>query len=380
MADILGVDFLTNPKMAEASASLDLKIDGLETVELPSFNLETEQAPAPKLVPSLDSVGPIKTSDGFENLNAEPFLGPSQSSRRVSEENLMKEKYEILRKFERLSRLGVPMRKRFTLDSPLEEMKMELEFIKREKDADATIKQFCDWFITGMSAMEWGSKNVPVMKAFGLQLDGLSESAQMNVGDMEDDFEELYDLYGDKMKMHPLVRIPIRTCMMVYMVHLTNQMARKAPIPNIDEVMRNNPDIARQLATAAMQQQTQNMRAAPPPMAPPPSNPNPLSGLASFMSGMVPPPPPQQTNTMRPPPASIKSPVKLPKPQAPSIARVNIPQVQNPPAREMKGPQVNIDDLLKSVNAGVETKKVSMPPSAMKKGGSTGKSIMSIKL
>jgi hypothetical protein len=386
MTDILGVDFLTNPKMAEASSSLDLKIEGLETVELPSFNLDSEPAPAPKLVPSLDSVGPIKTSDGFENLNAEPFLGPSHSTRRISEENLMKEKYEILRKFDRLSRLGVPMRKRFTLDSPLDEMKMELEFIKREKDADATIKQFCDWFITGMSAMEWGSKNVPIMKAFGLQLDGLSESAQMNVGEMEEDFEELYDLYGDKMKMHPLVRIPIRTCMMVYMVHLTNQMARKAPIPNIDEVMRNNPDIARQLATAAMQQQTQNMRAAPAPQyvaPPPPSNPNPLSGLASFMSGMVPPPPPQQANSMRAPPTSIKSPVRMPKPQAPSIARVNIPQVQPPPAqpaREMKGPQVNIDDLLKSVNAGVETKKVSMPPSAMKKGGSTGKNSVTIKL
>ena len=383
MADVLGIDFLTNPRIAEAG-SVDLKIDGLEAVELPSFNLESESAPAPKLVPSFDSVGPMKTSEGLENLNAEQFLGPAPSTRRISEENVLKEKYEILRKFERLQRLGVPMRKRFTLDSPLDEMKMELEFIKREKDADATIKQFCDWFITGMSAMEWGSKNVPVMKAFGLQLDGLSESAQMNVADMEDDFEELYDLYGDKLKMHPLVRIPIRTCMMVYMVHLTNQMARKAPIPNIDEVMRNNPDIARQLATAAMQQQTQNMRAAPQPQSvmPPPSNPNPLSGLANFMSGMVP-PPPQQTS-MRPPPASIKSPVKLPKPQPPAVARVNIPQVSTPPAaqpaRQMNGPQVNIDDLLKSVNAGVETKKVSMPPSAMKKGGSTGKNSVTIKL
>jgi hypothetical protein len=223
------------------------------------------------------------------------------------------------------------------------------------------------------------------MKAFGLQLDGLSESAQMNVADMEEDFEELYDLYGDKLKMHPLVRIPIRTCMMVYMVHLTNQMARKAPIPNIDEVMRNNPDIARQLAQAAMQQQTQNMRAPPPPapMMPPPSNPNPLSGLAGFMSGMIPPPPPQSVSN-RPPPTSIKSPVKMPKPQPPSVARVNIPQVSAPPpsqpARAMNGPQVNIDDLLKSVNAGVETKKVSMPPSAMKKGGSTGKNSVTIKL
>ena len=371
MADILGVDFLTNPKVSESSGGADLKIDGLESIDLPTFNLESESAPAPKLVPNLDSVGPTRTSEGLENLNAESYLGPSPSTRRISEENLMKEKYEILRKFERLSRLGVPMRKRFTLDSPLEEMKMELEFIKREKDADATIKQFCDWFITGMSALEWSSKNVPLMKAFGLQLDGLSESAQMNVSDMEEDFEELYDLYGEKLKMHPLVRIPIRTCMMVYMVHLTNQMARKAPIPNIDEVMRNNPDIARQLATAAMQQQTQNMRAPPPPapvMAPPPPTANPLSGPASFMSGMVPPPPPQQTNVRMP--TSVKPAIKYPKLPTPAPP---------PPApvKEMKGPSVNIDDLLKTVNAGVEVKKVVTTP---KKGGSTGKNSVSIKL
>lgn len=382
MADVLGLDFLTNPRIAESNATLDLKIDGLETVELPTFNFDSQSASAPRLMPTLDSVGPIKTSDGYENLNAEQFLGPSHSSRRVSEENIMKEKYEILRKFDRLARLGVPMRKRFTLDSPLDEMKMELEFIKREKDADATIKQFCDWFITGMSLTEWSSKNVPIMKAFGLQLDGLSESAQMNVGDLEEDLEELYDLYGDKLRMHPFVRISMRTCMMVYMVHLTNQMARKAPIPNIDEVMRNNPDIARQLAQAAMQQQTQNMRAAPQPMMQqqaPPQMSNPLSGLASFMSSMVPPPPPQQSN-IRPPPTSIRSPVRMPKPQAPSIARVNIPQVESQPIREMKGPAINIDDLLKSVNAGVETKRVSMPQSAMRKGGSTGKNSVSIKL
>ena len=248
----MDVDLLINPRMGGTAE--------LETVDIPTMNFEdigsssgpTESA-APRLVPSFDETGPIKI-DGLDNFNAESYA--PAAPKRMSEENLQREKYEILRKFERLSKLGVPMRKRFTIDSPLDEMKMEMEFIKREKSMDATIKQFSEWFVTGMSAMEYGSKNIGMMKAFGLQLDGLSEAAQMNVADLEDDFEEMYDLYGENMKMHPLVRIPLRTCMMVYMVHLTNQMTRKSTIPNIDEIMRQNPDIARQLASAAMQNQT----------------------------------------------------------------------------------------------------------------------------
>jgi hypothetical protein len=217
------------------------------------------------------------------------------------------------------------------------------------------------------------------MKAFGLNLDGLSESAQMNVADMEEDFEELYDLYGDKLKMHPLVRIPIRTCMMVYMVHLTNQMAMKSPIPNMQDILKTNPDIARQLATAAMQQQSQGMKQAPaPPVQQTQVSASPFAGLQSFMSSMVPPPPPQQTNVR--PPTAAKPAIKYPKPPAPPIQRTAPAPA---PAREMAPPQVNIDDLLKSVNAGVTvtpsttTKRVSTTP---KKGGSTGKNSLTIKL
>jgi hypothetical protein len=219
-----------------------------------------------------------------------------------------------------------------------------------------------------------------MVQSFGLQLDGLSEAAQMKVGDMEEDFEELYDLYGDKMKMHPLVRIPIRTCMMVYMVHLTNQMARKAPIPNIDEVLRTNPDIARQLATAAMQQQTRDMKAAPmPSYVPAAPSTNPMAGLASYMSSMMPPPPPPQA-TQNPGrvPAAIKSPVKFarPNPQPPAAAVAPPPQA----AREMRAPQVNIEDLLKQVQSEnpVTAKKVSI--ASTPKRSSTGKNSVSLKL
>ena len=369
----MDIDLLVNPSVAGTAT--------LETVDIPMLDFDApappSAPPAPRLVPSFEDTGPIKL-DGFDNFNAESYA-PSKPVR-MSEDAVLKEKYELLRKFERLSKLGVPMRKRFTIDSPLEEMKMELDFIKREKSMDATIKQFSEWFVTGMSALEWGSKNVSMLRAFGLQLDGLSESAQMNVVDLEDDFEELYDLYGESMKMHPMVRIPMRTCMMVYMVHLTNQMTRKAPIPNIDEIMRQNPDIARQLASAAMQTQTQQMRgsaAVPPPsMQAAPSNP--LSGLMSFMQQTVPPGP--QPNVIPKPPPEGK-PIQI------GVRKPAIKQAPPPPpaAPQMKAPP-NIDDLLKDIRQTVLPPQGNgpPPPEKIKKGsskpGSTGKNSVVIKL
>jgi hypothetical protein len=71
-------------------------------------------------------------------------------------------------------------------------------------------------------------------------------------------------------------------------------------------------------------------------------------------------------------PTTIKSPVRLPKPQ-PTIA-------PPPPVREMKGPEIpsDINALLEKVNSGVESKSVKL--STPKKGGSTGKHSVSIKL
>jgi hypothetical protein len=382
MGDIPGADLLMN-----MSSMGDTKLPALESVSLdfPDFDsngdISSAPAPAPKLVPSADDIGPVKSWDGIDNFNAEPYLKPVKPVVQMSEDALMKEKYEILRKFERLQKLGVPIRKRFTMDSPLDEMKMELEFIRKEKAMDATIKQFSEWFITGMSALEWGSKNINMLKMFGLQLDGLSQSAQMNVGDLEEDFEELYELYGDKMRMHPLVRIPMRTCVMVYMVHLTNQMAMKAPVPNIQDILRQNPDIARQMAAEAMKTQTQQFKQAPPPpasttrqvySAPPPmpapvqqqDSFNPLSGLMNFLGGTQQPP----SSSPMPPPQVQSKKVSMPKmsmppPQMPSF-------ISKPPAPVAAPVQKNVgaEGGLSSILSGIRAEKSSAPlKSALRK-------------
>lgn len=378
----MDVDLLINPRMGGTADldTVDIPTMNFEDISLPTMN----EAAVPRLVPSFEDTGPIRV-DGMDNFNAESYV--PTAPRRMSEESVQREKYEILRKFERLSKMGVPMRKRFTIDSPLEEMKMEMDFIKREKSMDATIKQFSEWFVTGMSAMEYGSKNLAILKSFGLQLDGLSEAAQMNVADLEDDFEELYDLYGENMKMHPMVRIPLRTCMMVYMVHLTNQMTRKSSIPNIDDIMRQNPDIARQLAGAAMANQAQQMRgssAIPQPTAQPAAS-NPLSGLMSFMQGaQVQSPPPPVTNTIPRQPSESR-PIQVAT--IPGVQKKRV--VVSPPTApimQMRAPP-SIDDLLKDIKQSVLPPAGNGPPPPEKVGkatrnkpGSTGKNSVVIKL
>ena len=366
--EVLGADLLTN-----GGGGLDTKLPELETVDLKfddipeSFSSSSAaSAPPPKLVPSASEIGPTRSWDGVENLNAETYMQPASSSSSSSSDSILREKYRLLSKFDRMKKAGIPVRKQFTLDSPIDEMRMEYEFLKDLRAMDSTVKQFSDWFVSGMSALEWSSKNVNMVKSFGLQLNGLTQAAEMNVTDMEEDFEELYDMYGEVLKLHPAVRIPIRMCRMIYMVHLTNQMAQSTPV-NVQDILRQRPDIMNSIASAAMEQQSQTFRApmpAPPPPAPTrprpaapaaprqapaapaaPAN-NPLAGLMNFMSGTtVPARPPAQ-----PPP----------RPAAAATA----------PRREMKGPSgAGIGDILQKIQQ--EEKKVvaaaPAPPTAAPK-------------
>jgi hypothetical protein len=166
--------------------------------------------------------------------------------------------------------------------------------------------------------------------------------------------------------------------MMVYMVHLTNQMTRKSTIPNIDEIMRQNPDIARSLAAAAMQNQTQQMRgSAQVPMPTQQQAPsNPLGGLMSFMQQSMPsgPPPnvvPRQPSESKPIQIGVRKPAIKPAPPAAPV--------------QMKGP-ANIDDLLKDIKQSILPPQGNGPPPAEKikrgsgKAGSTGRNSVVIKL
>jgi hypothetical protein len=171
---------------------------------------------------------------------------------------------------------------------------------------------------------------------------------------------------------------------MVYMVHLTNQMTKRSTIPNMDDIMRQNPDIARQLASAAMQQQTQQMRGSAQPAQPTSqaSPNNPLSGLMSFMQGSIPPSPPP---TMIPRAPQDSKPIQIGIPKR-SAMKAPAPAPAPTPKPVQMRPPPSIDDLLKDIKQSVIPPAGNGPPPPEKikrgsgKAGSTGKNSVVIKL
>jgi hypothetical protein len=132
------------------------------------------------------------------------------------------------------------------------------------------------------------------------RLKGWSESVHTNIEDFDSIFEELYDLYKDSAKMHPLLRLVGTLGVSATMYHLTNSAAERSGIPGMQDLLNENPELQQQMAAAMMRKMGglgQFMAAAgggggpmgPPPMAGP--GPTPMGGVppmgassAAFMS------------------------------------------------------------------------------------------------
>ena len=107
--EIVGLDLLTNPNMTNTNSSSG--VVNLDTFELPS----AEELNLPTFIPDTQKAGPQQSWSGVENMNTDNF----SSRHRMTDEHTQRKKYETLRKFDRLAKMGVPLRKRFTMDSSI---------------------------------------------------------------------------------------------------------------------------------------------------------------------------------------------------------------------------------------------------------------------
>jgi hypothetical protein len=342
LGDDLGFGLLTNTKVIRNSGSNssntvhvpmsnsgnnsgpEISIGPLEPLEAVSFEIPTDNQSSsiPEFTVNRESSG-SGPSDNSQTATG-PSINLTSPLKRLSPEEERKEKADMINKLNRLESKGFSISRRFTMDNSLEEIKGEFERLMDARNLEGSIKfqrQMMMGLVTGLELMN--NKFNP----FDWQLDGWSESVHENVDDYDEVFEELYDKYKTKGNMPPEAKLLFMMVGSGFMFHMSNSFFKsKMGNMTVDDILKNNPALAKQMAAAAAQ-------AAGP-------------GFGNFMGAAMGAPPMGPMGGMggmggqqqQPPNAGVFF-------QAPN-APMSQQQHQPPPQRrEMKGPS-GVDDIL----------------------------------
>ena len=253
---------------------------------------------------------------------------------RLNPQDIKNEKIDLIYKFKKLEAQGIRTTMNYNMNSHLEDMRNEYIKLKRQREIDNSIKFQRKMLMAAITGLEFlNGKFDP----FNVKLDGWSESVNENLNDYDEIFEDLYDKYGSPGEtIAPEIRLLLTLAGSAFMFHLTNTMF-KSSIPGMDDVLRQNPELMKQFAEAAVG--TMNNNPSPPP---PPPNPlesmmggNPLGGLmGGLMGGIMGGGGPQRPSA--PPSAPPNAPPRQERPRSPARS-------------DMDGPD-GLDDLINAMN------------------------------
>jgi hypothetical protein len=359
-SDVLGLNMLAN----QAKISVNTGGGGSQTsFQVPPMNMsqsmgEIELAPLESLEainlnmdsgPGMSSSMPdVQINREGSNLfsNQQTATGPGVSltpaqTRRDPEEE-KREKIEYLNKLQRLEQKGFPVSRRYTMDNGLDEMKQEYMRLVDARNLEGSLRFQRQALMGVVTGLEWLNDR---FDPFDLNLDGWSEQVHENQEDFDEIFEELYDKYKDRGKMPPEARLIFSLAGSGFMCHVSNTFMRQRLGQGMDNVLKNNPELARQFAQAAATEAG--------------------SGFGNFM-GMAMGSQPAPTSTMQSnglasPPASFQqqgAPTgaffnsgRNPAASTPQALTPQVVASVEPPRatarREMKGPS-GVDDILKT--------------------------------
>jgi hypothetical protein len=190
-----------------------------------------------------------KTWDGFNKFNdvpIDPNMKPVNEPQ-MTKEDMVRKKFELLRKLESLEKRGIKLTKRYTMESSLLEMEGEYEMIVNEKKKTTSVKFQGKMLMACITGLEFLNNKID---PFDLKLDGWSDQINENLDDFDDIFGELHEKYKSKGQWSPEIKLMFQLGGGAIMLHMTNSMFQSS-MPGIDDIMRQNPDLMRNFTQAA---------------------------------------------------------------------------------------------------------------------------------
>ena len=161
-----------------------------------------------------------------------------------------KKKQEALFKLEKMRRLGIQGIKKFNMSSNLEEMEDEVNRVKREREIENSVKFQRKCLMAFVTGTELVNNKLDFLN---FQLDGWSEQVHENINDYNEVFEELHEKYKEKAQIAPEFKLLFMLGGSAFMYHLTNSMFKNS-VPGMEDIMKQNPELMKQFANAAINQ------------------------------------------------------------------------------------------------------------------------------
>jgi len=182
----------------------------------------------------------------FTNIPIDPDLAPQEP--KLTNEEILKEKFIVLNKLETLEKKGVKLSKKYSMDSNLQEMRGEYEMLINEKEKSNSVKFQGKMLMAAITGIEFLNSR---FDPFDIKLDGWSEQINENIDDYDEIFSELHEKYKTKAKMAPELKLLFQLAGSGIMIHMTNTMF-KSSMPGMDDIMRQNPELMQQFTQAAV--------------------------------------------------------------------------------------------------------------------------------
>lgn len=160
-------------------------------------------------------------------------LSPEEMKQQILRER--KTKLRLINKIERYADKGLAVRGEFTLDTPLEDLELEVERLESKNEMDNSVKGYKDtlMFVSGIAEL--------ASKYFGIgQIEGYSEQLYTDLYSepykYDQVLEDLYEKHRDRPKMAPELKLMMMFGGGMFMYHMANVMMPKREIRGPEQV------------------------------------------------------------------------------------------------------------------------------------------------
>jgi hypothetical protein len=227
--------------------------------------------------------GKSTTWDGYKRVDEIPVTN-NISSNYSDREKRRKKRLMISKLDDWYSKGLIKNSSQFNIDSNYEDVEDEYESALETKRKKESIKLQGHWFAAAVNSLEYANA---YFNPFDINLDGWGEKVGEDVDDYEEIFGELYEKYKGG-KLSPEISLLFRLGVSAAVVNITNKVFSNN-IPEVGNVMKQNPELMKMFSSAMAQTMSQQ---------------NPAFSFASGMANKEP-----QVNTMfgaPPPPVETK--------------------------------------------------------------------------